>query len=212
MTNNPTQVESEGLAERLTRAEVNAREARQLGDGDAIGLAITTLSALRTANDELVEAAWRPIETAPYSETVEVRAGSMTFLASLHKDGSLNSDEMPCDQWVADVEGEHPPCWTDGACWESNSNEMTSLQPVAWRPVNCAALRSTDETARLRERVLVLEEALEPFAEMAKWLDDTNARRDAIYCGGVPGLRCEITQNDYHRALAAPSSTEQGEG
>ena len=59
MTNNPTQVEPEGLVERLTRAEVNAREARQLGDGDAIGLAITTLTALRTVNDGLVEAAWR---------------------------------------------------------------------------------------------------------------------------------------------------------
>jgi len=155
----------------------------------------TILEALRssTVNDELVEAAWRPIETAPYSETVEVRAGSMIFLASLHKDGSLNSDEMPCDQWVADVEGEHPPCWTDGACWESNSNEMTSLQPVAWRPVNCAALRAPDETARLRERVRVLEEALNitrgsvgdlrrGFADSvtpARWVDQLQAHIDA---------------------------------
>ncbi|MFA5580540.1 MAG: hypothetical protein WDA25_01150 [Paracoccaceae bacterium] len=64
--------------------------------------------------------------------------------------------------------------------------------------------RQAAEIERLRE-------ALVPFAEMAKWLDDASHRRDAIYCGGVPGLRCEVTQHDYHRARAALAG-EAGRG
>jgi hypothetical protein len=57
-----------------------------------------------------------------------------------------------------------------------------------------------------------LRSALEPFAAMAEYLDDTAKRRDAIYCGGSPGLRCEITQADYHKARAALSPSEKHDG
>lgn len=58
-----------------------------------------------------------------------------------------------------------------------------------------------------------LREALEPFAAMAEYLDNTAERRDAIYCGGSPGLRCEVTKADYHKARAALAKLSgSGEG
>lgn len=81
----------------------------------------------------IAELAWQPIDTAPYSTPVEVRVGSMTFLARLESDASLSDDEQPCDQWQAVNEGEHPPCWSEGACWSSNTDEVMSRQPEAWR-------------------------------------------------------------------------------
>lgn len=78
--------------------------------------------------------AWRPIETAPYDTPVEVKVGSMTFLARLLADASMSSLDETCDQWQAEIDGEHPPCWSGGACWASNENEDMSLQPTAWRP------------------------------------------------------------------------------
>jgi len=77
---------------------------------------------------------WRPIETAPYSQVVRVRVGGMTFLATLQPDAAMTSDEQSCDQWQAVIEGEHPPCWSCGCCWESNENQRPSLQPDAWHP------------------------------------------------------------------------------
>lgn len=46
-------------------------------------------------------------------------------------------------------------------------------------------------------------QALEPFAKMANFLDNTSKRRDAIYCGGSPGLCSEVVQGDYHNARDA---------
>ena len=94
--------------------------------------AIATLTPSIRAQ-ALEEAAWLPIESAPYEQTVEIKVGSMTFLAALHPGVSEDDEGRSCDQWQAAVEGEHPPCWTDDACWQSNSNEQMSLQPTAWR-------------------------------------------------------------------------------
>ncbi|WP_174804399.1 hypothetical protein [Martelella limonii] len=83
-----------------------------------------------------VDEKWRPIETAPYKTVVRVKVGnSMTFEARLMPDASLNSGGKSCDQWQAVHEGEHPEDWSDGACWESNADEMPSSQPTAWRPI-----------------------------------------------------------------------------
>lgn len=76
---------------------------------------------------------WRPISTAPHETPVIVRVGGMTFGAILHLGVSMAEDGAACDQWAATVEGEHPPCWSDGACWASNVDEVQSLQPDAWR-------------------------------------------------------------------------------
>lgn len=84
-------------------------------------------------NAHIAAMEWQPIDTAPYSTPVEVRVGSMTFLARLEPDASLADDEQPCDQWQAVNEGEHPPCWSEGACWSSNTDKVMSRQPEAWR-------------------------------------------------------------------------------
>lgn len=80
-----------------------------------------------------VASGWRPIESAPFNTPVEIKAGSMTFLARLEPDVSEDENGQSCDQWLAEIEGEHPPCWSAGACWSSNENDDRSLQPTAWR-------------------------------------------------------------------------------
>jgi hypothetical protein len=52
----------------------------------------------------------------------------------------------------------------------------------------------------LLDEVEGLRAALRPFAKMADHLDNTDARRDAIYCGGSPGLLAEVKNSDYHAA------------
>lgn len=88
---------------------------------------------------------WLPIESAPYSKIVQIRVGRMIFEASLERDASMTEDEQSCDQWHAAHEGEHPPCWSGGACWSSNEDEAMSLQPEAWRPLPTSAQDSAEE-------------------------------------------------------------------
>lgn len=77
---------------------------------------------------------WRPLDTAPYNTPVRIKAGNMTFIAELLPSASMNEDGE-CDQWQAVHEGEHPPCWSGGACWASNEDEDPSLQPKGWMPL-----------------------------------------------------------------------------
>lgn len=102
--------------------------------------AAALITDLLAANAALVErvkglegAGWQPIDNAPYSTTVEVRAGSMTFLATLEPGISENDAGESVDQWCAAIDGEHPPCWSDGGYWSSNQDESPSIQPTAWR-------------------------------------------------------------------------------
>lgn len=97
--------------------------------------ALSTLSADAIRQGE----GWQSIETAPFDEEVIVQAGEMTFRAKLLPDAGMNALEEPCDQWVATREGEHPPCWTGGLCWESNEDDVTSIQPRAWMLVTPAS-------------------------------------------------------------------------
>lgn len=77
-------------------------------------------------------AGWQPIETAPYGTPVEIRVGRMTMWARLQPGVSEDEDGNSVDQWQAEYEGEHPPCWSGGACWASNEDEIESIQPTAW--------------------------------------------------------------------------------
>jgi len=79
--------------------------------------------------------AWLALKDAPYNEVVEVQVGQMTFRAVLRPDAAMSDEETSCDQWQAAIEGEHPPCWSDGACWENNEDDSSSLPPEAWRPI-----------------------------------------------------------------------------
>lgn len=79
---------------------------------------------------------WNSIDTAPYDTPVEVqflKGGGKPIVARLLRNHSMKMDEMLCDQWVAEVEGEHPRNWSGGACWESNEDGIASEQPIAWR-------------------------------------------------------------------------------
>ncbi|NML93833.1 hypothetical protein [Novosphingobium olei] len=79
---------------------------------------------------------WKDIESAPYNTVVRVKAGQMTFLARLIPNGAMSDMDTSCDQWVAEIEGEHPPCWSGGACWENNEDESPSLQPDGWQSLS----------------------------------------------------------------------------
>lgn len=76
---------------------------------------------------------WQPIETAPYDTPVAVKAGRMHFGAILRPGASMTENGVPCDQWRATGD-RFPKNWSEGACWESNADEMMSDQPTAWRP------------------------------------------------------------------------------
>jgi len=83
---------------------------------------------------EYLDGPWRPISEAPYNQEVFVKTeGGAFFRATLHPDASINEDEEDCDQWVAT--GVYPDCWTDGACWASNAEEVSSDQPIGWQPL-----------------------------------------------------------------------------
>lgn len=75
---------------------------------------------------------FQQIATAPYWKHVEVKVGRRWFLAMKVANGSLDENERPCDQWQA-LTDNHPACWSDGACWESNADGNMSAQPEAWR-------------------------------------------------------------------------------
>ncbi len=89
------------------------------------------IAAWNTRPTPAHEPVWMPIETAPYNTPVQVKVGHMTMLARLIPNGS-EDENGSCDQWQAEHDGEHPPCWSDGACWASNADEVQSLQPSAW--------------------------------------------------------------------------------
>lgn len=99
-----------------------------------------------------------PIATAPVNEEVFVYCGEMRFRAKLVPGASMTMDEEPCDQWQATIEGEHPPCWSDGCCWASNEDENASLQPTHWSPIAPAPAA----TPGVPDSVRALSEAASP--------------------------------------------------
>jgi hypothetical protein len=78
---------------------------------------------------------WNEIENAPYDTPVRIKTGSgKTFRARLLRDISLNSRMEAVDQWIAEEGERYPSCWTEGACWESNHDEVMSDHPIGWMP------------------------------------------------------------------------------
>ena len=104
---------------------------------------LAMLEELVTALRQPPASAWQGIESTPLNTPVRVQAGQMTFLARLVPDASMNEDGR-CDQWRAEIEGEHPHCWTGGACWSSNEDEVMSLQPTHWLPAPPATIPLAD--------------------------------------------------------------------
>lgn len=117
-----------------------AREIGHIWENYDIPIGMLLFREMARASIAIIQAeAWQPIQTAPYNEPVKIKVGEgMEFVARLIPDGSMSSEEESCDQWVAEHEGEHPECWSGGACWESNEGEVASLQPTRWKPLATA--------------------------------------------------------------------------
>lgn len=77
-------------------------------------------------------AIWQPIETAPFDVDVWVNLGGLIFQARL---GEVDDADDGCNQWLATLEGMHPPCWSDGACWAFNEDYNSSRVPLYWTPI-----------------------------------------------------------------------------
>lgn len=78
---------------------------------------------------------WNPVSESDLYDAgaVVVYAGGMAFVASLVL--CDNGDKEPTWAWVADRPGIHPPCWTDGRCWERNADDEPSAVPTHWMPI-----------------------------------------------------------------------------
>ncbi len=80
---------------------------------------------------------WQPIETAPTDGRAVVARipgyGDDNLIA--WRDGFLDAAEQDCCGWVFVSDQEPPPCWTDGACWESNENDEASIYPTHWMSI-----------------------------------------------------------------------------
>lgn len=78
---------------------------------------------------DYVAGQWQPIESAPFDTDVWVRVDGMQFKA---RRTIVSEGTCSYSQWLATVEGVHPPCWSDGAYWSSNENDDRSLPVLGW--------------------------------------------------------------------------------
>lgn len=75
------------------------------------------------------------MSAAPYQTPVIVLLeNGFELLATLEPGVSMAENGQECDQWCEVEEGTAPDCWSEGACWSSNADEVASLQPVKWGP------------------------------------------------------------------------------
>lgn len=72
--------------------------------------------------------AWRPASELPEIgvDVVVFTEGGRAMMARRE----LLDSETVC--WQATFEGEHPSCWDDGVCWETNADNQPSDRPVMW--------------------------------------------------------------------------------
>lgn len=77
---------------------------------------------------------WRRMEMAPGDGTpIRIRtAGGHVLIASWRP---VDDPDQECGAWHAETEGDHPPCWSDGVCWEINEDMKPSDPPVGWQPL-----------------------------------------------------------------------------
>lgn len=80
---------------------------------------------------------WQTMETAPKDGTA-IQAdipgnGADNIIAWLP--GWVDDNDRSCGGWVFLEDQEPPACWSDGVCWEKNSEGEKSVQPTRWKPL-----------------------------------------------------------------------------
>jgi len=78
---------------------------------------------------------YKPMADAPLDRTIILKTWRGKSFPARWRDGFLDSEERDCGCWTAEEEGNHPACWDDGVCWESNADGMHSEQPIGWKEV-----------------------------------------------------------------------------
>jgi hypothetical protein len=82
---------------------------------------------------------WSAMASAPKSGPVILLTASGFEIRAEWATGFLDEHGEDCGLWCACAGADHPPCWTDGACWASNAEEVPSDPPIGWRP--CPEMR-----------------------------------------------------------------------
>lgn len=80
---------------------------------------------------------WQSMATAPKDGTwiqAEIPGHGCDNIIAW-AEGFMDSDENPCGCWQFMTEQEPPDDWTDGVCWASNEEGVSSTWPVRWKPL-----------------------------------------------------------------------------
>ncbi len=76
---------------------------------------------------------WHPIADMPAElrdgRDVWLRAGRKEFLATMQL-GFIDDEQGNTSAWCDKIEGDAPSNWTDGVCWDSNTDGNRSTQPT----------------------------------------------------------------------------------
>jgi hypothetical protein len=76
---------------------------------------------------------WSAMASAPRTNSIILLTASGFEVHAEWATGFVDEFGEDCGMWCALAEADHPPCWTDGACWGSNVDGMPSDPPIGWR-------------------------------------------------------------------------------
>jgi hypothetical protein len=120
-----------------------AEVVEKLRDHENEGITSSDRFALREAAATLIQelaaglSEWRDMDAAPKDGTrvlLLLESGGI-IAGEWVENAGVTSDETLCGMWGAADEEIWPTSWTDGLCWASNADEVSSDQPVAWSPL-----------------------------------------------------------------------------
>ena len=79
---------------------------------------------------------WAHISTAPTDKPIQAKIpghGSDNIIQ--WTDGFMDANGDPCSCWMFVEDQEPPESWSDGVCWEVNSEGEQSTLPTHWKEV-----------------------------------------------------------------------------
>ena len=79
---------------------------------------------------------WQDIASAPKDGTAiqaEIPGNGADNVIAWQPEAFMSSCEESCGGWAFVTEQEPPDCWTDGVCWDSNEDGVSSVQPTRWK-------------------------------------------------------------------------------